>query len=390
MSHRITSLDVTRGLAVMGILLMNAGRFAQPEGAYLWPSAWRPQWRFDDFLWALQYLFVDSKMRALFTMLFGASALLVMERAGPVAARWTHWQRMVTLLLFGAVHQYLIWVGDILSLYALLGFTLPFVAHWPARKLAAAGATLLILSVVMIGPAMWFVANYDATAFLRSLAASDQAATAERAAMLGSFADGLRWRIADSSDWPIGSLVTGGPETLAMMWVGMALYRSGLWRGRWSPQDERRALAQTLGVGLAGNALLLAWQWTGGGPEPMRVMLASIAWSVPFDLLTAMGYALLAARWSRGGGVAVSRVAAAGRAAFSNYLGTSLIMLPLMGGWGAGLFGSLSRAQALLLALAICALMLLWSKPWLDRFNYGPFEWLWRMLARGRRVPLRR
>jgi uncharacterized protein len=86
----------------------------------------------------------------------------------------------------------------------------------------------------------------------------------------------------------------------------------------------------------------------------------------------------------------VGRIAAAGRAAFTNYLGTSILMTTLFYGYGFGLFGTLGRAELWLVVLAAWALMLAWSKPWLDRFAYGPFEWLWRTLARGRVQPLRR
>jgi uncharacterized protein len=86
----------------------------------------------------------------------------------------------------------------------------------------------------------------------------------------------------------------------------------------------------------------------------------------------------------------VERVAAAGRAAFTNYLGTSILMTTLFYGYGLGLFGTMGRAELWLVVFAMWALMLLWSKPWLDRMRYGPFEWLWRSLARGKLQPMRR
>lgn len=86
----------------------------------------------------------------------------------------------------------------------------------------------------------------------------------------------------------------------------------------------------------------------------------------------------------------VARVAAAGRAAFTNYLGTSIIMTFLFYGYGLGLFGEVSRAACYLFVIGAWALMLLWSKPWLDRFAYGPMEWLWRSLARGQLQPISR
>ena len=85
----------------------------------------------------------------------------------------------------------------------------------------------------------------------------------------------------------------------------------------------------------------------------------------------------------------VSRVAAAGRMAFSNYLGTSIAMTTIFYGYGLGLFGDVGRWALYLVCIGMWAVMLLWSKPWLDRFRYGPLEWLWRSLARGKLQPMR-
>ena len=93
---------------------------------------------------------------------------------------------------------------------------------------------------------------------------------------------------------------------------------------------------------------------------------------------------------TRKGGGLTQRIAAAGRAAFTNYLGTSIIMTGLFYGWGLGLYGELGRAQLWLVVIAMWVLMLAWSKPWLDRFEYGPLEWLWRSLARGSAQPMRK
>jgi uncharacterized protein len=92
----------------------------------------------------------------------------------------------------------------------------------------------------------------------------------------------------------------------------------------------------------------------------------------------------------RRGGWLTGRLAAVGRAAFSNYLGTSLLVTFIFYGWGLGLFGELGRAELYLVAPLVWALMLLWAKPWLDRFAYGPLEWIWRTLSRGRVQPMRR
>ena len=113
---------------------------------------------------------------------------------------------------------------------------------------------------------------------------------------------------------------------------------------------------------------------------------AHYAWNWPSQMLMTLGYAALLVGLirSRAASAWMQRVAAVGRAAFSNYLGTSLLMTFLFYGWGLGLYGSVGRAELYLVVLGAWALMLLWSKPWLTHFRYGPLEWLWRSLARGK------
>ena len=111
---------------------------------------------------------------------------------------------------------------------------------------------------------------------------------------------------------------------------------------------------------------------------------------LPFDLILAIGIAALAMGMFANISTTTSRLAAAGRMALTNYLATSVIFAALFAGWGLGLFGKVSRIEALLLALIPIALMLLWSRPWLSVFRQGPAEWLWRSAASGRRLPFKR
>jgi uncharacterized protein len=126
-----------------------------------------------------------------------------------------------------------------------------------------------------------------------------------------------------------------------------------------------------------------------GGFDAYWVALCAITLSTPFRPLMIIGWACLIILLARPGGALTERIGAAGRMAFSNYLGTSLICSTLFYGYGGDLYGQLSRAELYLVVAAIWALMLLWSKPWLEHFRYGPFEWLWRSLARGRLQPMR-
>jgi uncharacterized protein len=120
------------------------------------------------------------------------------------------------------------------------------------------------------------------------------------------------------------------------------------------------------------------------------IFACAMAATTPFRPLMVIATASLIILLTRRGGSLVQRIAAAGRAAFTNYLGTSILMTTLFYGYGLGLYGALSRIELWAVVIAMWALMLLWSKPWLERFRNGPLEWLWRSLSRGRAERLRR
>ena len=144
-----------------------------------------------------------------------------------------------------------------------------------------------------------------------------------------------------------------------------------------------------LGIAVPAYLLLLGGLVDGGYRTP-AILLFGFAGTVPFRPLMVVGYACLIILATRRNGWLTQRIAAAGRAAFTNYLGTSIVMTALFYGWGLGLFGMLGRAELALVTLAAWAGMLLWSKPWLDRYRYGPLEWLWRSLTNGRSESMRR
>jgi uncharacterized protein len=180
----------------------------------------------------------------------------------------------------------------------------------------------------------------------------------------------------------------GGPETLAYMLWGMAALKSGFLTGAWDDRSYARVALIGFGIGIPAYAAI-GWAYASSGFAVPLTFAYVMAATVPFRPLMILATAALVILLTRRGGALVGRIAAAGRAAFTNYLGTSIVMTSLFYGYGFGLFGTLGRAELWLVVVAMWALMLLWSKPWLDRFAYGPFEWLWRSLARGRIQSLR-
>lgn len=404
---RILTLDILRGVAVMGIFSVNIIAFAMPEQAYPNPQAYGLEGPKDLLLWALNFVVVDGKMRAMFSMLFGASLLLVVEKAEASGASPAsiHYRRMFWLLIFGLVHYYLIWFGDILTLYAVVGAVAFLSRKRPARSLLAAALTFLLLDLVLLGSGAWFFGVQEAAAHAPGASAQAIADWAETSAEFqgpsgaalardlalyrGGYGGILTHRLTVQAGGPLEQLIFAGMETLGYMLLGMAGLKSGFLTGEWKNGLYRRIALVGIGVGGLAYAILAWGDWRSGF-APLTVFRHFIVYSAPFRPLMMIGYAALIILLTRRGGALTLRIAAAGRAAFTNYLGTSLVASTIFYGYGLGLYGQASRLEAWLLCPLLWAAMLLWSKPWLDRFQYGPLEWLWRSLTRLSPQPMRR
>jgi uncharacterized protein len=403
---RIATLDIIRGVAVMGIFGVNVIAFAMPFQAYFNPSAYGLHSSADLGLWFATFILIDGKMRGLFSLLFGASLLLVIERAeasgrDPVQV---HYSRMVWLLLLGCVHYYLIWFGDILTLYAIVGMVAFLFRRRSVRALVLWGLAFLALDTLITAGGAWHF--YALEAAIRAPGAAPALVAEWRestidfvvpsAAQLahefalyqGSWAGIVHEQLTAGRTGPLFQLVFGSSETLGYMLLGMAGLKSGFLKGEWEGARYRRIALWTLAVSIPAYAFFAWLNWRSGF-DVATFFLIFFVLTNPFRLAMMAGYAALIVLLTRRRGALTQRIAAAGRAAFTNYLGASILACLLFYGYGLGLYGRLSRLEAWLFAPAFWLVMLLWSKPWLDRFCYGPFEWLWRSLARGALQPMR-
>jgi uncharacterized protein len=403
-SERLVTLDALRGFAVMGILAMNIVAFAMPEMAYVSPKAYGGDTASGIAAWAFGFLLFDGKMRGLFSILFGASMLLIVDRAeasgqdpGPV-----HYRRMAWLAVFGLCHYFFIWWGDILFLYAAVGCIAFRFRAWEPRRLIKWALGIFTLGVVltslffgaqlMVGNAADNPASPMAEAgreVRAEYAKIDGEVTEELALYRGPYLPILKARL-DTAINPFVGVLMMIWETLPLMMLGMALFRNGFLTGAWTTANYRRIALRWLPPGVL-LTLLVGWlQWYAGFDYLVAVN-AVIAWAGPGRLMMTIAYAALLVLLIRRASASawIARVAAAGRAAFSNYLGTSIVMTTVFYGYGLGLFGDVGRWTLYLVCAAMWAVMLLWSQPWLDRFRYGPLEWLWRSLARGSLQPMR-
>lgn len=398
-SPRLPSLDVLRGVAVLGILVANLPGFALPRAAYYSPLAWGGTGAADVAAWALTFVVVEGKLRALFALLFGASLLLVVQRAeaaggNPVAV---HLRRMAWLFAIGCAHLYLLWWGDILSQYALVG-TLALAFAWaPVPVLLACGGGALALDALNgaeLALAAFAAAPRVTPAQIAHWAALSQVfgvpprgeVAGEIARMRGGWAQAVAWRWRDLPS-PLWAAWQVGAETLGYMLLGMAGLRTGLLTGAWPRRPYALVAAGTLALAVSVQALI-AWQVWRHGFDLRAVTLASAALAPLVRPLAVLGYVALILLLVRGR--AAAWLAAAGRMALSNYLATSLAMTALFDGWGLAQFAHWDRATLYLLMPLAWAAMLLWSRWWLARFAHGPAEWLWRSLARGAPQPFLR
>ena len=404
---RIATLDVLRGAAVMGILAMNVVGFGLPFQAYMNPAALGPPDAVDTASWSLSFVLFDGKMRGLFSFLFGASALLVIERAEAAGLKGAsvHFRRMAWLLFFGLVHFYLIWSGDILISYALIGMAAFMFRSRPPEKLVALGLAFLSIQLLLIGAmsaSVYMLAQAAAApgaeadlvrqwlAMEREFGILSPAQTAQEIALYqASYPEIVRHRLVEDGAQPLTGLLLFGWETLAYMLFGMAGLKSGFLTGDWKDRTYRRVAWVGFGIGIPAYAAL-AWAYAASGFDTALTFALVMAATTPLRPPMIAATAALVILLARRAGPLHDRIAATGRVAFSNYLGTSILMTVLFYGYGLGLFGTLGRAELWLVVIATWALMLAWSTPWLDRFEYGPLEWLWRSLARWQVQPLRK
>ncbi|UZK70691.1 DUF418 domain-containing protein [Sphingomonas sp. S1-29] len=401
---RFPSLDIVRGVAVLGILTMNIVAFADVPAAYLNPTATGPAGTLDTLLYLAQFVLFDGKMRGLFSVLFGASMLLVIERAqadGRSPAQ-VHFARMGWLLAFGLAHLYLIWWGDILAQYALVGMIAYAFRRQATHQLIVTGIVLVALQTITMAGLPVAVATAQAgqpdpasavrtlVELERAFGRPDPAHIAQQlAAYRGSYADAVafRWRVYAGTPW--NALLQNGFETLAYMLFGMAAFRSGLLTGGWERRRLLRLATLSFGISLP-IYLLLAFYLAARGFDLYAIVLAVLTLPVPVRPVMIFGWIPLTLLAVPPGSASARRLAATGRMAFSNYIATSLVCTAIFYGHGLALFGRLDRAQLVPVVLLVWALILAWSQPWLQRFSNGPLEWLWRSLARGRIEPLRK
>jgi uncharacterized protein len=413
--ERVEALDVVRGFALLGILLMNICSFGMPMAAESNPQAWGGATGANYWLWWVQYVFWSGKMRALFSICFGAGVIYLTTRAeakgataGDVYYRRTFW-----LMLFGMIHAYLIWYGDILYPYALMGLVL-----YPLRQLSPrvlAGAGLLMLAALIAHSVHYnyetrekrektktFPAHAKLDSTNQSLLSeivgakenwlpSKEKLDAEiKTYRTGSYFEAVGHRAGIVQGWTAQTYYSPGWwDALGMMLIGMALAKRGVFSGVWT--TGRYAAFSALGIA-AGAAVgaVAANHEAASGFDAFAASEGYAAYQ-GVRLLLAFGYlcGLIAVVKAGLFAALTGALGAVGRMAFSNYILHSLICTAVFYSYGLAQFGKWERYQLYYLVAAIWIFQLIASPIWLRHFRFGPLEWCWRSLTYWQRQPMR-
>ena len=371
--ERNVTLDFVRGVAILGILLLNISAFGLPKAAYLNPAWSGSASLIDAWTWAFLDLLAQVKFLTLFALLFGAGLQLLLPRG----KRWIQ-SRLTLLALLGFIHGLFFWDGDILLAYALVGLV-----SWRMVREAQHVKSLFNTGVVLYltGIAVLVLLGMiSGTAANRSWAPDAANLQYEQYWKLHGGMEAVSNRADMLSDNLLALGAQYGWQLAGMMLMGAALMRSGWLKGQFSLRHYRRTGALLVAAGMAVNLPAIFAQWYLAWDYRWCAFLLQ----APRELsapLQAIGYAALA--WGYWPQLCrfrlVGAIACVGRMALTNYLLQTLICTTLF--YHLGLFMRFDRLQLLAFVPPIWAVNLLVSSLWLRRFRQGPVEWLWRQLT---------
>lgn len=384
---RLVSLDVIRGIAILGILIMNIQSFSMVYAAYGNPLAYGDLTGADYWAYYFSHLFADQKFMNILALLFGAGIFLMASstqhhRHG---AGELHYRRMLFLGLLGTAHLYLLWYGDILFAYAVAGC----VAYWFRRRSIT---TLVIFALILIGlsslmlsgigSVIEYLSPEEQQEFLSVWSPTQEQIDQETAIQQSSWLAQMDTRHAMASEM-MGTVFIYIPRIIGLMLLGMALCKLKFFEGGWRNTTLQLSAAISLVTGLAiigyGNQLNVEQQWQ------VTSLFDNFIYNEWGSLLVSYSYlaVIVICYQNRIFMRAQELLTNVGKMALTNYLLQTLICSFVFSGWGLGLFGSFSRVSQLVFVVFVWFLLVIFSQYWLSRYQQGPFEWLARRFTYG-------
>ena len=401
--QRVFILDVLRGFALLGILMVNMPVFNSPMATLigdmsLWtdPANMAARWVID--------FFFHGKFYVLFSLLFGIGFYYFMRKADEAGGGIINLfrRRLLFLLLIGALHVLLLWYGDILLIYALFGFIMTWFRNKSDRSVLIWAIVFLLIPLVFTG---LFYSAVKMAMDIPEVGAELEAgfregeqqfmALADRAMHVyssGSFSEIMRIRLTEYS-YVLGGIFTFFPTVLSMFLLGLFAARKGYLENTTRHLSFFRKLCLvSLPFAIAGNWLIATYAPMASHIEPSRELLIMQAGFSVGGPATAFVYISLFVFWLRCecGQWLVRKLAMTGRMALTNYLTQSIICTTIFYSYGLGLYGKMNFIYGILLTVVIFAIQLAWSDYWLRHFRFGPFEWVWRSLTYGKMQPMKK
>ncbi len=393
---RIDSIDVLRGFALIGILVMNIQLFAMPDPAYFNPIAYGDLEGTNFYVWLGSRLLADQKFMTIFSMLFGAGIVLMTMRADARGdGSRVHYRRMGWLALIGLLHAHLLWNGDILFLYGVCGMLVYPLRKKPARQLIVIGlATMAVSSAIFIalGASVPFwpeeqLATFTETTWQPTPVVIDADLTAYR----GSWLEQLPARSSSALAFQTFVIfVWGGWRAAGLMLIGMALFKLEVFSAKRSRLFYATLVAAALLVGIPVEAYGVSLDFVGGWGVASFFQLRQFNYWP--SILVSLGYVGVVMLVCQAEALrTVTRpFAAVGQTALTNYLLHTIICTTIFYGHGLGYYGSIDRLGQFGVVVGVWVVQLILSPLWLQRYRFGPAEWIWRSLTYGTRPPLRR
>ena len=387
-TDRIVSIDLLRGIAVLGILVMNIQHFSMPPAAYINPTAYGDLGGLNKWVWILSHILASEKFLSIFSILFGAGVLIFTERAEKKGfnSAALHYRRMSWLLLFGLMHGYLLWSGDILVNYSLCGMLVYLFRHERPVILIRIGFSFFLVPLLLGLFFSWSMPGWPVEVVQNNMESWQPGA-----GTIGHYLEVYRGGWLEQMELRIPGTVSVETtyflkqtfwRVMAMMLLGMALFKWKILSGDRSSGFYLKMAITGLAAGyllsILGVCLNFRHQWS----LEFSMYLGS-QFNYIGSVAVALGYTALVMLLARSaGGVFIKRVlASVGRMAFSNYILMTLLCTFLFYGDGLGLYGSVERKEQVIFVLAIWVLLVITSTLWLKRFRIGPLERIWRILT---------
>ncbi|MFT6969545.1 MAG: hypothetical protein ACJAXX_000102 [Roseivirga sp.] len=389
---RVLSLDILRGVAVLGILIVTIQSYAMPWVASINPTVFENLEDINFYVWLLTHVFANEKFMAIFSMLFGATIILISQKARKEHLRSgdLQYRRFFWLFLIGVFHAYLVWAGDILVIYAICGFFMFVFRSKKKAYLFRAGIIFLFIGSLLKFIFAYSIPLWEPNQF-------EELKTEVWAPTSQDIAEEIDYY---TSSWE-SQMFVRAPQAFKMQtkvfisetfWrvsglilLGMAFFKKGVFTGKQSNKFLTKLTVYGLSIGLplvvVGVILDFNDRW-----DFEKGYFYYSQFNYWGSVAMAIGYVGIIVLLCKAGtkNFLAKKLALVGQMAMTNYIMQSVICTFIFYGHGFGLFGDLDRAAQAVIVLAICIFQIAFSSIWLSYFQYGPLEWMWRSLSYGR------